>query len=147
MNKELRGDPLHDSTETEKRNTKRESEEVQRDISHKLPDLPQEFRENLVDESTSEKRRGDLMQRSAHTSSSSHGSPLDTRAHVEPGSGKHCVFTHFPKDPNCDICLKTKITRSSCRRRAGTVVPRAERFGDLLTADHKILSEECSIPT
>ena len=43
-------------------------------------------------------------------------------------SGKHSVFTHFPKDPNCDICLKTKITRSSCRRRAGTVVPRAEHF-------------------
>ena len=44
----------------------------------------------------------------------------------------------FPKDPNCDICLKTKITRAS----AGTVVPRAEHFGDLITADHEILSEE-----
>ena len=43
---------------------------------------------------------------------------------------------------NCDICLKTKITRASCRRRAGTVVPRAEHFGDLITADHKVLSEE-----
>ena len=41
-------------------------------------------------------------------------------------SGKHSVYTHFPKDPNCDFCLKTKITRASCRRRAGTVVPRAE---------------------
>ena len=61
---------------------------------------------------------------------------------MEPGSGKHSVQTHFPKDPNCDICLKTKITRASCRRRAGTVVPRAEKFGDLITADHKILSEE-----
>ena len=49
----------------------------------------------------------------------------------------------FPKDPNCDICLKTKITRASCRRRAGTVVPRAEKFGDLKTADHKVLSEGC----
>ena len=62
-------------------------------------------------------------------------------AKVEPGSGKHSVYKHFPKDPNCDICLKTKITRASCRRRAGTVVPRAENFGDLTTADHKILSE------
>ena len=52
------------------------------------------------------------------------------------------VYAHFPKDPNCDICLKTKITRSSCRRRAGTVVPRAEHFGDLTNADHKVLSEE-----
>ena len=52
------------------------------------------------------------------------------------------VKTHFPKDTNCDICLKTKITRFSCRRRTGTVVPRAEDFGDFITADHKILSEE-----
>ena len=29
------------------------------------------------------------------------------------------------------------MTRSSCRRRAGAVVPRAEHFGDLITADHK----------
>ena len=53
-----------------------------------------------------------------------------------PGSGKHSVYTHFSKDPNCDICLKTQITRASCRGRAGTVVPRAENFGDLIT-DHK----------
>ena len=66
---------------------------------------------------------------------------MESRAKVEPGSGKHSVYTHFPKDSNCDICLKTKITRASCRRRAGTVVPRAENVGDLITADHKILSE------
>ena len=67
---------------------------------------------------------------------------MEPRAKVEPGSGKHSVSTHFLKEPNCDICLKTKITRISCRRRAGTVVPRAEHFGDLITADHKVLSEE-----
>ena len=42
---------------------------------------------------------------------------MEPRAKVEPGSGKHSVYTHFPKDPNCDTCLKTKITRASCRRR------------------------------
>ena len=46
------------------------------------------------------------------------------------------------KDPDCDICLITKITRASYRRRTGTVVPRAEILGDLITAEHKILSEE-----
>ena len=61
---------------------------------------------------------------------------------MEPGSDKHSVFMHFPKDPNLDICLKTKVTRATCRRRAGTVVPRAENFGDLITAVGKILSEE-----
>ena len=34
-----------------------------------------------------------------------------------------------------------KITRAPCRRRFGRVVPRAENFGDLITADHKVLSE------
>ena len=52
--------------------------------------------------------------------------------------------THHPPGlcPNCGICLRTKITRASCTRRTGTVVPRAERFGDLITADHKVLSGE-----
>ena len=59
---------------------------------------------------------------------------------MEPGSGKHSIYSHFPKDPNCDICLKTKITSSSCRRRAGTVVPKAENFGDSTTTDDKKLS-------
>ena len=73
---------------------------------------------------------------------SSHELPMEPRAKVELCSGMHSVYTHFPKDPHCDICLKTKITRASCRRRAGTVVPRAEHFGDLITADHKVLREE-----
>ena len=81
------------------------------------------------------------MQRSAHTSSSSHDPPMEPRAHVEPDSGKHIVFTHFPKDPNCEICLKTKITTASCRIRANAVVPRSENSGDLMTADHNVLSE------
>ena len=96
----------------------------------------------MVDESTPTKPWRNPEQGSQDTSKSSHEFPLEPRANVEPGSGKHSVYTHFPKDPNCDICLKTKITRSSCRRRAGAVVPRAEHFGDLITADHKVLSEE-----
>ena len=35
------------------------------------------------------------------------------------------------------------ITRAPCRRRFGGAVPRAENFGDLITADHKVLSENC----
>ena len=101
----------------------------------------QEFRENLLDGSASEGRRRDLMQSSADTSSSSHEPPMEPRAYVEPGSGKHSVFTHIPKDPNCEIRLKTKMTRASCRRRAHAVMPRAEIFWDLVIADHKIPSE------
>ena len=50
---ELQGNPLHETTEIENKNKNGESEEVQRDISDELPDWRQEFRENLVDESTS----------------------------------------------------------------------------------------------
>ena len=108
MSGELRRDPLHETTEFENKNKNWESEEVRRDISHELPDWLQEFRENLVDESTSEELQKDPMQRSADTSSSSHEPPMEPRAYVEPGSGKHSVFTHVPKDPNCEICSRTK---------------------------------------
>ena len=56
---------------------------------------------------------------------------------------KHSVFTHFPEDRNCEICHRTKITKAPCRRRNGGAVPRAENFGDLITADHKVLSDNC----
>ena len=49
------------------------------------------------------------------------------------------VYPHFPKDRNCEIFQRTKITRAPCRRRIGRVVPRAENFG----ADHKVVSEGC----
>ena len=38
---------------------------------------------------------------------------------------------------------RTKITRAPCRRGNGEAVPRAEKFGDLITADHKVLSDNC----
>ena len=40
------------------------------------------------------------------TSSSHHELPMESRAKVEPGSGKHGVHTHFPKDSNCDYLLE-----------------------------------------
>ena len=73
----------------------------------------------LVDESVPEHR---------DTSSSYHELLVEPRAKVVSSSGTHCVSTHFPKDPNCDICLKTKIARASCRRRTGTGVPKAENL-------------------
>ena len=47
-------------------------------------------------------------------------------------------FYHFPRDRQ-----RTKITRAPCRRRNGGAVPRAENFGDLITADHKVPSDNC----
>ena len=61
---------------------------------------------------------------------------------IREDSCKHSVYTHFPEVRICEICERTKITRAPCRRRNGAV-PRAENFGDLITADHKVLSENC----
>ena len=33
------------------------------------------------------------------------------------------------------------MTWALCRRRTGEAVPRAEKFGDLITADHKVFNE------
>ena len=98
-----------------------------------IPEWLQEFRENLVDERVPEHR-------DSHASSS-HEPSFEPMRSVD--LGKHSVYTHFPKDRNCEICQRTKISRAPCRRRIGRVVPRAENFGDWITADHKILSEGC----
>ena len=75
--------------------------------------------------------------------SSSHEASLEPTAKRREDLGGHSVKTHFPKDRNCEICQRTKITRAPCRRRIGGAVPRAENVGDLITADHKVLSEGC----
>ena len=107
--------------------------------SSEIPEWLQEFRENLVDDRVPECR-------DSHASSSDEASlePMFKRRAV---LGKHSVYTHFPKDRNCEICQRTKITRAPCRRRNGEAVPRAENFGDLITADHKVLSDNCESQT
>ena len=75
--------------------------------------------------------------------SSSHEVFLEPTTKRREDLGKHNVHTHFPKDRNCEICQRTKITRAPCRRRIGGAVLRAANFDDLITADHKVLSEGC----
>ena len=75
--------------------------------------------------------------------SSSHEVSFEPTSKRREDLGKHSVYTHFPKDRNCEICERINITRAPCRRRNGEAVPRAENFGDLITADHKVLSEGC----
>ena len=100
-----------------------------------LPEWLQEFRENLVDDEIP-------LQGGSHASSS-HEASLEPTTKRREDLGKHNVHTHFPKDRNCEICKRTKITRAPCRRRKGEAVPRADNFGDLITADHKVLSDNC----
>ena len=92
-------------------------------------------RKNPMDDEVPERR-------DSHASSS-HEVSLEPTFKTREDLGKHSVYTHFPKDRNCEICQRTKITRATCRRRNGETVHRAENFGDLITADHKVLSENC----
>ena len=100
-----------------------------------IPEWLQEFRENLVDDRVPERR-------DSHASSS-HELSLEPKPARSADLGKHRVYTHFTKDRNCEICQRTKITKSPCRRCIGGAIPRAENFGDLINADHKVLSEGC----
>ena len=100
-----------------------------------IPEWLQEFRENLVDDEIP-------LQGGSHASSS-HEVSLEPTTKRGEDLGKHNVHTHFPKDRNCEICKRTKITRAPCRRRKGEAVPRAVNFGDLITADHKVLGDNC----
>ena len=56
---------------------------------------------------------------------------------------KLSIFTHVPKDRNCDVCLRTKITKVSCRRRTDEAPRRAQKFNDLITTNNKVVNEGC----
>ena len=100
-----------------------------------IPEWLQEFRENLVDDEIP-------LQGGSHASSS-HEASLEPTTKRREDLGKHNFHTHFPKDRNCEICKRTKIIRAPCRRPNGEAVPRAVNFGDLITAHHKVLSDNC----
>ena len=85
----------------------------------------------------------EIPQHGPSHASSSHEVSLERTFKRREDLGKHSVYTHVPKNRNCEICQRTKITRAPCRRRNSEAVPRAANFGDLITADHKILSKNC----
>ena len=118
-----------------KPNKKETTIELGNPCDSEIPEWLQEFRENLVDDEIP-------LQGGSHASSSQEVS-LDPTTKRREDLGKHNVHTHFPKDRNCEICKRTKITRAPCRRRNGEAVPRAANFGDLITADHRVLSDNC----
>ena len=66
----------------------------------------QEFRVNLVNDEIP-------LQGGSHASSS-HEASLEPTTKRREDLGKHSVYTHFPKDRNCEICKRTKITRAAC---------------------------------
>ena len=131
-----RGDPLTKPTKNPKPN-KNEDHDFERSnpLCSDIPEWLQEFTENLVDDGVPERR-------DSHASSC-HEPSLEPTPARSVDLVKHSVYTHFPKDWHCEICQRTKITRAPCRRRIDGAVPSAEIFDDLITADHKVLSEWC----
>ena len=101
-----------------------------------IPEWLQEFRENLVDDEIPE--HGD-----SHASSSDEAS-LEPIFKRREDLCKHSVYTHFPKDRNCEICKRTKNYKGPMQKDA-MAKPHLvlNIFCDLITADHKVLSDNC----
>ena len=92
-----------------KQDKNEDHEEYGRPVSFRHTGMAARIQENLVDDRVPERR-------DSHASSS-HGLSLEPTRSAD--LGKHSVKTHFPKDRNCEICQRTKITRAPCRRRIG----------------------------
>ena len=107
---------------------KKGDEELQSGELQGVPDWLQEFKHGLLYESAPEHR---------DASSSSHELPLEPREKVV--QRKHSIFIHFPKDQSRDICLRTKTTRASCRRRAEQASPEDSEWFD----ENKQSSNDC----
>ena len=110
----------------------KEGEMNEQDSTQSIPDWLQPFTNNLD---------GLETRVSAHSSEREISDSEGDASEMATQKRKHSIYTHFTKDRNCDICLWTKITRVPCRRRNERSTPRTEKFGDLITADHKVFNE------
>ena len=118
-----------ESLKIQNQNKKRDDKKWADDALADLPEWLTKFKENLVKELLA-------------PANSSLESDLEHPTKVATKSRKHSIETHFPKDRNCDVCLRTKITRAPCRRRTGEAEPHPPMFGDSITEDHKVVNEE-----
>ena len=100
-----------------------EDETDREDPTQGIPDWLQPFTANLKDLE---------MHVPAHSSDSSERGCFKRR---DKKNGSTVSIFTSSTDRNCDMCLRTKITKVLCRRRDEGSIPRAEKFGDLITAD------------
>ena len=123
------------ANKTPKPNKKESKKEQSESLCSEIQEWLQEFREMLVDD--------EIPVHGNSHASSSHEASLEPTIKRREDLGKHSVFSHFPKDRNCEICQRTKITRVPCRRRSSELCIVLKILGDLITADHKVLSDNC----
>ena len=95
----------------------------------------QEFRENLVDVEIP-------LQGGSHASFS-HEDSLEPTTMRREDLGKHSVHTHFPKDRNCQICKGRRLQGPPGEDAMVKPYFEPANLGDLLTAGHKVLSDNC----
>ena len=115
------------------RNTKKDGSRDADDRSQDLPEWLEEFADDLEDAE---------LHAHAHISQDS-DSERATKGVSK--SRNHSIYIHFLKNRHCEVCLRTEMTRAPCRRRTGKALLRAATFGDLMTADHKVLNEDCEL--
>ena len=101
--------------------------------------------ESVRDRATARRQSGEHRIASTRTQFSG------TRSRPSDESGNEIMETQYfyslHEYGNCDVCLRTKITNASCRKRTGEALPRAQKFGDLITSDHKVLNEDVNPET
>ena len=69
----------------------------------------------------------------------SQDSDSERPAKVVSKSRKHSIHTHLPKDRNCEVCLRTQMTRAPTLAKLDF---EQKSFGDFITTDHKVFNEE-----
>ena len=84
----------------------------------------------------------EIPERGDSHASSSHEVSLEPTFKRREDLCKHSVKTHSPKDRNCARGRKLQGPHAEDARN-GEAVPRAANFGDLITADHKVHSDNC----
>ena len=116
VSRESNHEPIHQANQKFPKTNKKETmiergNPLYADSGHASSEIPewlQEFREILVDDEIP--AHGD-----SHTSSS-HEVSLEPTFKRRVDLGNHSVYTHFPKDRNCEICQRTKNYKSPVQK-------------------------------
>ena len=94
-----------DPPKTKSQNLNEDHEKAAGSRLRDLPEWLEEFTDNFED---------------AEVPASANISPdSDSERPSKVASRKHIIHTHFPRDRNCEVCKRTKMTRTPCRRRTG----------------------------
>ena len=87
-----------DPSKNQKQNKNQDNQEAAGSRLRDLPEWLKEFTENLED------TEAPALANTSHDS--------DSERTTKVASRKQSIKTHFPKDRNCEVCKRTKITRA-----------------------------------